>query len=155
MSRPVQQTDETKISSDVSRVTWGDELNEMVQYTLNRESSNIIEAIVTYVTVSRCHWQSISGSHNTLVAVHNRSRALSESASCHVDNERSPWKWFKQKFRSVFSTKSPSRNLDVPDILPTSTNVLPINATFLAAQARENSPSDGPRDIADRTGPGE
>ena len=34
MSRPVLQTVETnlKSSSGVSRVTWGDEMNEMVQY---------------------------------------------------------------------------------------------------------------------------
>ena len=71
------------------------------------------------------------------------------------NNERSQKKWFKQKFRSVFSSKSPSRNLDVSDASPTSTNVPPIDTSFLAAQARENSPSDGPRAIADRTGSGE
>ena len=54
------------------------------------------------------------------------------------NNERSPRKWLKQKIRSVFSSsRSPSRNLEVRS---TSTNVPPIN-----------SPSDGPRIIADRT----
>ena len=33
VSRQVWEVVETKISSDVSRVTWGDELNEMVQYS--------------------------------------------------------------------------------------------------------------------------
>ena len=85
------------------------------------------------------------------------------------NNERSPRKWFKQKFRSIFSSRSPSRNspsrspnrnspsrnLDVPDALPTSTNIPPINASFLATQAKENDPSDEPRIIADRKGSGE
>ena len=53
--------------------------------------------------------------------------------------------WFKQKFRSVFPSKSPeSRNLDVPDARPT--DIPPINTSFLAAQAKENSPSDGTTD---------
>ena len=57
------------------------------------------------------------------------------------NNEQSPRKGFKQKFRSVFSSiRSPSRNLEVQS---TSTNVPPIN-----------SPSDGPRIIADRPGSG-
>ena len=56
-------------------------------------------------------------------------------------NERSPKKWFKQKFRSVFSSsRSPSRNLEVQS---TRTNVPSIN-----------SPSDSPRISADRTGSG-
>jgi hypothetical protein len=45
--------------------------------------------------------------------------------------------------------------VDVPDAQPTSADVPQINASFIAAQARENSPSDGPRDIADRRGSGE
>ena len=73
--------------------------------------------------------------------------SLPLAMSTPPNNERSPRKWFKQKFRSVFSSKSPSRNLDA---LPTSTNVPPINDSFLEAQTRENSPSD-----ADRTGSGE
>ena len=57
------------------------------------------------------------------------------------NNEQLPRKGFKQKFRSVFSSiRSPSRNLEVQS---TSTNVPPIN-----------SPSDGPRIIADRPGSG-
>ena len=57
------------------------------------------------------------------------------------NNERSPWKWLKQKFRSVFScSRSPSRNLEVRS---TSTNVPSINF-----------PSDGPRILTDRTGTG-
>ena len=68
-------------------------------------------------------------------------------------NERSPRKWLKKKLRSVFSSESPSRNLGVPDAQSTSTNVPPINnASFLAAQARENFPSDRARVIPDRTG---
>ena len=59
-----------------------------------------------------------------------------------------PYKWFlclKQKFRSVFSSKSPeSLNLDVLDARPT--DIPPINTSFLAAQAKENSPSDGTTD---------
>ena len=38
------------------------------------------------------------------------------------------------------------------DARRTSTNVPPINASFLAAQAKKNSPSDGPRVIPDHTG---
>ena len=34
MSQLVQRTAETKTSSGVSRVTWGDEMNEMVQYIM-------------------------------------------------------------------------------------------------------------------------
>ena len=75
---------------------------------------------------------------------------LSLTMSTPPNDERSSRKWFKQKFRSVFSSKSPSRNLDVQDALSTSTIVPPTNASFLAAQARENSPSD-----TDRTGSGE
>ena len=72
------------------------------------------------------------------------------------NNERSPRKWFKQKFRSVFSARSPSRSrLDVPDALPTSTDIPPINPSFLTAQAKENSPSYEPRITADRKGSGE
>ena len=77
------------------------------------------------------------------------------------NNERSPRKWFKQKFRSVFSSRSPSRRrLDLPDALSTSTNIPPINASFLATQAKENDPkendpSDEPCIIADRKGSGE
>ena len=42
------------------------------------------------------------------------------------NNERSPNKWLKQKFRSVFSSsRSPSRNLEMQS---TSTNVPPINS---------------------------
>ena len=71
------------------------------------------------------------------------------------NDERSPKKWLKQKFRSVFPSKSTSRrNLDVPDALSTSTNV-PINTSFLAVQATENSQSDVPHVKADRTGSGE
>ena len=43
----------------------------------------------------------------------------------------------------------------MPDARPTSTNFPRIDTSFLAAQAMENSPSDGPRAIADRTGSGE
>jgi hypothetical protein len=53
--------------------------------------------------------------------------------------ERSPRKWLKQtkeKFRSVFSSRSPSRNLDTPPT-STSTNIPPINILEL----RINSPS--------------
>ena len=67
------------------------------------------------------------------------------------NNEQPPKKSFKQRFRSMFSSKSPSRDLGVPDAPP---NVPPINTSFLTAQARENSPS-GPRVIPDRTGSGE
>ena len=50
------------------------------------------------------------------------------------NNERSPRKWLKQKFRSAFSSK---------ELRSTSTNVPPINSS-----------SDGPRVIADHTGSG-
>ena len=57
------------------------------------------------------------------------------------NNERSPKKWFKQKFSSVFSSsRSPSRSLEGQS---TGTNVPQIK-----------SPSDGPRIIADRPGSG-
>ena len=81
--------------------------------------------------------------------------SLPLAMSTPPNKERSQKKWFKQKFRSVFSSKSPSRNLDMPDALPTSTNVPPIDNSFLAAQAMEDSPSNGPRAIADPTGSGE
>ena len=59
------------------------------------------------------------------------------------NNERSPRKWFKQKFRSVFSSsRSSSRSLEGQS---TGTNVPPLNSPF---------DSDGPRIIADRTGSG-
>ena len=59
------------------------------------------------------------------------------------NSERSPKKWFKQKFRSVFSSsRSSSRSLEGQS---TGTNVPPINSPF---------DSDGPRIIADRTGSG-
>ena len=75
--------------------------------------------------------------------------------STPTNNERSPRKWIKQKFGSVFSSsRSPSRNLEVPDARSTD-NIPPIKSSFLATQARGNSPSDGPRIIADRTGSGE
>ena len=80
-----------------------------------------------------------SGSHSLPLAMSTPSK-----------NERSPRKWLKQKFRSVFASESPSRNSDVPDALPTSTNVPPIKASLFAAQGGENSPSD-----ADCTGSGE
>ena len=48
------------------------------------------------------------------------------------NNEKSPRKWLNQKFRSAFSSKR-----------STSTNV-----------PQMNSPSDGPRIVADRTGSG-
>ena len=89
-----------------------------------------------------------------------RSQSLPKSASVPLamstppNNERRPKNWFKQEIRSVFPSKT-SRNLDVPDGLPTSTNVPPINDSFLVARARENSPSDGPRIIADQKGSGE
>ena len=70
-------------------------------------------------------------------------------------NDERPGKWFKQRFRSLFPSKSPSRNLDGPDASPTSTNVLPIDASSLAVQDRESSPSDRPRVIADHTGSSE
>ena len=74
--------------------------------------------------------------------------------STPTNNERSPRKWIKQKFGSVFSSsRSPSRNLEVPDAR--STDNFPASSRFLAVQARENSPSNGPRIIADRTGLGE
>ena len=78
--------------------------------------------------------------------------SLPLAMSTPPNNEKSPRKWFKHKLRLVLPSKSPSRNLDVPDAdaLPISTNVPPINASFLAAQ--ENSPSDGPRIIPDHTG---
>ena len=77
------------------------------------------------------------------VTVHNGLCALSRlslAMSTPPNNEKSPRKWIKQKFSSVFSS---SRNLDVPDAQSTSNS-------FLAAQAREKSP----RIIADRTGSG-
>ena len=80
--------------------------------------------------------------------------SLPIAMSTPPNNERTQ-KWFKQKLRSVFSSRSPSHNLDVPDPLPSSTNVPPTKASLFAAQARENSPSDGPRITADRTVLGE
>ena len=88
-------------------------------------------------------------------AFHTGSLSLPLVMSSPPNNEKPQRKWFKEKFRSVFSSKSPSRNLDVSDARLTSTNVPPINDSFLAAQARENSASDGPRVIADHTGSGE
>ena len=77
--------------------------------------------------------------------------------STRSNNEQSPRKWLKEKFRSVFSSRSPSHSrLDVlPNAIPTSTDIPPINASFLAAQAKENFPSKEPRIIADRKGSGE
>ena len=74
------------------------------------------------------------------------------------NNERSSRKWIKKKVYSVFSpSKSQSRNLEVPDARSTSVNFPPIqvNASFQTAHDRENSPSDGPRIIANRTRSGE
>ena len=62
--------------------------------------------------------------------------------------------WFKQKVRSVFQSKSPGRNLDVPDVRPTDVPLIDISFFFFAAQARENSRSDGTTD-SDHTGSGE
>jgi hypothetical protein len=86
----------------------------------------------------------------SLVVAVDRYLGLPLAMSTPPNNERSPRKWFKQKIRSVFPSKS--RNLDVPDAQHTSTNVPPIDASFIEAQARGNSPSDG---TTDRTGPGE
>ena len=67
--------------------------------------------------------------------------SITLAMSTPSNNGRSARKWFKQKLSSVFSSsRSPSRNSEVRS---TSTNVPPIN-----------SPSDGPRIIADRTGSG-
>ena len=90
----------------------------------------------------------------SIVAVHtsNSSRVSLPLAMSMPQNEQSPRKWFKQMLRWVFSCKSRSRNLDMQDARRTSTNVPPINASSLAAQAKKNSPSDGPRVIPDHTG---
>jgi len=71
----------------------------------------------------------------------NRSCALSGlplTMSTPPENERLLGKRFKQKLRSVFSSKS--RNLDVPDARPTSTNV-PSTATnpVVVASTHSNS----------------
>ena len=76
------------------------------------------------------------------------------------NDKRSPKKWLKKKLRSVFTSKSQNRNFDVPDALPTlsgptSANDQAINTSFVAAQARGESPFDGPPVIADRTESGE
>ena len=92
----------------------------------------------------------------TLLRERVRYLSLHLAMSTPPNNERSPRNWFKQNFRSIFSSsKSLSRNLDVPDTRPTSTN---INNSPLAAQTRENySPFqvDGPPVKADCTGSGE
>ena len=80
--------------------------------------------------------------------------SLSLAMSTPSNNEPLPKKSFKEKFRSVFSSRSLSRNLDVLDALPSS-NIPPIKSSYLSGKARENSPSDGPRIIADRTVSGE
>ena len=70
----------------------------------------------------------------------NRARylGLPHTMSTPPNNERLLGKRFKQKLRSVFSSKS--RNLDVPDARPTSTNV-PSTATtpFSVSSAHGNN----------------
>ena len=82
-------------------------------------------------------WDYISKYWHTCIQVPSITDRLAMSTP--PNNERSPRKWLKQKFRSVFSSsRSPSPNLEVRS---KSTNVPPIN-----------SPSDSPRISADRTG---
>ena len=101
------------------------------------------------------YWGVLSRTFLSAITDYVRYLSLPIAMSTPPNNERTQRKWFKQKLRSVFSSRSPSHNLDVPDPLPTSTNVPPINASLFEAQARENSPSDGPRITADRTVLGE
>ena len=42
--------------------------------------------------------------------------------------------WFKQKVRSVFQSKSPGRNLDVPDVRPTDVPLIYIS--FFSSRLR-------------------
>jgi hypothetical protein len=117
----------------------------------DRSSTHVIDALPPRASSSPKPWNSPL----RLSIVDNRSCVSSGSLlamSTPSNNERSTGKWFKQtkqKFRSVFSSKSPSRNLDAL-ASDTSTNV-----PSLAGQARENSPSEGAHVIADRTGSGE
>ena len=95
---------------------------------------------------------------SSLTTLHANGHVISQSAcpscpsacklvwtSCAMQNLFSPSFIFtitvpnvKQNFRSIFSSKSQeSLNLDVLDARPT--DIPPINTSFLAAQAKENS----------------
>ena len=117
---------------------------------------------------SRGHIPSPNNKHHSIihVAVYLTGKSITDrvrylgfplAMSTLPNDELIRRKWFKQKFRSIFSPKSPSRNLDMSesDAQLISTNVLPINAPSLAAQGREKFPSDGPCIIEDCTGSGE